>query len=387
MNIEIHGVYFRNLGARLMLETVLTKLGDRRTDLQPAVSPSEGGFDLRATLVSRSVLPRVEHGGRRSGLGVGFARGVSRSWSRLLDPDALTDVDECAALLDISGFRLSDQWGAAKAEAFADLVETYAQRDAPVLLLPQAFGPFQDVRVARAVKRVLKVATLVYARDEGSASHLEAILPAARVDIAPDITLFHPRKRVSPSSAGTTVTIVPNGRMADRDGHAWTRDGFIRALSSSVQWALDQGFEPQILLHTAEPGDRRIAEQVAARASHPPPIVAPSTPVEAQTILAQSHLVVGARFHALAGALGMGTPAFGLGWSHKYEHLFRDFQVPEMLLPDDASEDVVRATLNELSPPDVAQDLRGRLARALAGMRESNEAMWTQTLAHLPRPG
>ena len=386
MNIEIHGVGFRNLGARLMLETVLGKLEHERSDIRPSVFLSEGDFDPRASLVSRTVLGDLR-GKVLSELGGRFARSVTQSWSRATTSYGPNSAEACAALIDISGFLLSDQWGPVKAEAFADLVETYAQRDAPVLLLPQSFGPFGDARVARAVKRVLRAATVIFARDELSASHLEGILPAARIYIAPDITLFHPPKHDPPSNGGTTVTIVPNGRIADRAGHGWTLDGFLRTLEVSVQWTLEQGFQPQVLLHTSELKDRRLAEQLARRTTHPPQVIAPSTPLEAKTLLADSRLVVGARYHALAGAMSRGTPAIGLGWSHKYEHLFRDFQVPGLLLPDDASEDVVWGALDELSSPDAVQDLQGRLARPLSGMRELNEAMWAQALGYLPQPG
>jgi hypothetical protein len=46
-------------------------------------------------------------------------------------------------------------------------------------------------------------------------------------------------------------------------------------------------------------------------------------------IISGSQFLVGSRFHALAGALSSAVPAIALGWSHKYQEIFSDFNVSD----------------------------------------------------------
>ena len=57
-----------------------------------------------------------------------------------------------SALVDASGFAFGDQWGPGPSRQMGRLFGSYARAGKPVVLLPQAFGPFQEPEVAEAAR-------------------------------------------------------------------------------------------------------------------------------------------------------------------------------------------------------------------------------------------
>lgn len=377
MTIELYGGNVRNFGAELMLRTVVSELTDRCPDVGYSAIPAEGGLDLFAHLGIRSLLPSDGRSGLLRTLPFRTLRMTGGRWRRFLQLYGLADPVDAAALVDLSGFRLSDQWGAGPAEAFAKLTRVYGRGGRPVVLLPQAFGPFQDAAVATATRRALEPATLVFARDSTSAHHLQGLGLEIDVRIAPDVTLFGTGSRSDPPDPATApVTVVPNARLLDRPGHHWSSSAYLDFLLRTIGAAQSRGLRAQVLLHTTEHADFEVAQRLVRSAKSDVEVVRPADAMDAKIRLGASWAVIGSRFHAVAGALSASRPAMAVGWSHKYVGLLEDFGVPEFLVEPDSSWADVDDLLEELLSSGSNTRISASLTQRRDGMRPANEAMW-----------
>lgn len=68
-----------------------------------------------------------------------------------------------------------------------------------------------------------------------------------------------------------------------------------------------------------------------------------NNPRRLKRLIGTSYALIGPRFHAIVNSLSQGIPTMGMGWSHKYVHLFQDYACEDLLhnLADD--EDAFRA--------------------------------------------
>src|SRR5690606_3971596 len=99
-----------------------------------AVPVEFGSFGERA----RQEFPTIVriHGWRR----IAFRHAVPQSLRTKL---GLERAEDAAGVLDASGFAFSDQWGPEVAQWLVQELNSKKNRRQKLVLLPQAFGPFQ----------------------------------------------------------------------------------------------------------------------------------------------------------------------------------------------------------------------------------------------------
>lgn len=383
--LELRGLGFLNRGAELMLLAILARFAARSPALRFALAPRpEAPFEARARL---GLLQKFElrfRGLPLHGLGRGIPPLLRTRYGLVLD-------GEVGAVLDGSGFAYSDQWGVLgrrRCEELAYLAKRCARRGAPLILLPQAFGPFRERATVRAMGAVLAQKPLVFARDRASEAALLALGgDPDRILRAPDFTNLLPAADLG--AEGSVVSngffMVPNARLVDR-GQAGARDAYLSLLTRFAEGARRQGLAPFFLLHEGE-GDRALAEAVNARLAAPLAVVTALDPRELKAHLGGACGGLADRYHALVGALSQGVPAYAVGWSHKYGALFEDYAWPEGLLPCDLPPEGVETCLAALGDPNRRGALSARLAAAAAAQRAASEAMWTRVEAELAKAG
>jgi colanic acid/amylovoran biosynthesis protein len=268
------------------------------------------------------------------------------------------------------------------------LARYYKSRGKPVVLLPQAFGPFERQDTREAFTGMLQSADLVYARDRRSYDYAAALTPyPERLFLAPDITLANGGQAAHPlPPRGGYACLVPNERMMDQGKERWG-DTYEAALLQIAQAMLARGIPLRVLVHTSSPGDLRMARHLAEQAASPSvQVVCEPDPLTLKGIIGGSLLLVGSRYHSLVSAFSTGVPSMCLGWSHKYDTLFEEFGCGDLVISPEQSSAQILERVGRLAEPEANAAHRRRILRHLREMRVPNEAMWERVVPVLSRP-
>ncbi len=308
-------------------------------------------------------------------LGTNPANWLPRSISRWR---GFARTDRTAAILDNSGFQYGDPWAELVPQMEGRLQEyTEAHRQgAKVILVPQAFGPFQLPATREYMRRLFEVSDLLFARDRFSHQHLQhAGCPEEKIAVAPDFSvLVEGQPPTDNVDWSRRVGIVPNMRMTDRTPPAIAHH-YHAFLVDCITQVRARGFEPLIIVH--EKHDLEFVQSLRTAAGFPVEMV-DASPVESKGILGACHAVIGSRFHSLIGSLSQAVPTLGTVWTHKYQALFEEYEVSECLLHDLSSPEAVEKKMALLFDEASRRDLITRLERNAARHKERVRAMWTQ---------
>jgi polysaccharide pyruvyl transferase WcaK-like protein len=388
MIIEIHGAGFQNKGAELMLRTVVAELKRRLPHFVPAIDPTYGTYELRSGLALRQIVPTRSHVGTP-----GFSKRFLRQrlfaelrMARLLQPVVgapldmygCVDLSSLQGLIDIAGFAYTDQWGPRPTQDAAALTRYYKHHKRPVILLPQAFGPFERPETRTAFAEVLENADLVFARDKQSwdyavalASHPERVLQA------PDITFFHPGGAVQQvASPAHYACLVPNIRLLEQGKNEWEHkyEAYFARIANELT---NLNIRVRILVHDSAGDDLRLAQHIAGKAvSAGVDIVYEQDPLVLRRIIGEGLMLIGSRYHSLVSAFASEVPSISIGWSHKYKMLFKDFGCERFVITHECPLKTALGYVHELADPAVNAACREAIAIKLEEMRVVNEAMW-----------
>ena len=377
MIIQVTGADTINKGGELMLRAVVAQMGG---DHEIAVRPGIGSFLERGRIGTYQYVENP-----------GVPRAVVSAVDRALPAQVRTKIREryglifesdVQAVLDASGFAYSDSFALARSKNAADHLERAARVGKKVVLLPQAFGPFTSKEHRREFERIMRVASLIFARDQVSEAHLAEIgAPAERVVRAPDFTCLlssAPAQR-TPSR---TALIVPSAKMLTH-AEGPVRDAYLPYVVEAARSLLAAGLDVKVLVH--EINDLEIARRTADAIGRSPEVIEGLDALQLKTIIGTAHVVVASRFHALVGSLSQAVPSLGVGWSHKYAELFGDYGQANYL----------RSPVDGVPPGEILGDLlqpseHERVSRHLAACSETQraetKAMWAAVYSTLGLP-
>jgi len=321
--IEIHGAGFKNKGAELMLDAICQAVYEQE-GFKLALHWGEGRYEDRA---SRCLFNKVSV--RR----LNRVQNYLNKWVPQRAKEALGIVfeNEIDVVFDAAGFAYSDQWGPEAAKHMAEWANSKEGKKKKFILLPQAFGPFENVELKRYAKAYFSKASLIYARDETSLKYLKDLLGVNdKVKMAPDFTCLLKADDVERPTSGDYACIVPNCRMLDMlDGG---NDDDYYKLLLSVGGALQKRGVKVVLVNHEGDEDLAIVRRLEIDLGESVVVVSGKNGKYLKGVFKNAKLVVGSRFHALISTLIQGVPAIGMGWSHKYERLFSDFGCSDYLV-------------------------------------------------------
>ncbi len=349
MVVEIRGVGSHNKGSEMMLLAILQELKSEKVKftVAPQKDICEYGFYSKLGLYPKlwCTYKKIQLGRLGRYLPV-----------KIRNLYGLVTEEEVNLILDASGFAYSSQWGEQPTANLAVSASRWKLAGKTLVLLPQAFGPFNTEKIKRYMKIIIENSSLIYARDEFSCTALKNIKEDKKIKMCPDFTVL--LQGVKPPYVDAwkhKVCIVPNQRMIDKSEQSPNYERFLVKVIKTCQ---SKNITPFFLIFGGKE-DKNLASRINSLLENKVEIIDEENVFHIKGIIENSLLLVGSRYHSLATGLYSGIPTFGTGWSHKYQYLFKEFDFEEGLINIDTPETQIHRIfslgLNETSRADLRQ--------------------------------
>jgi len=377
MMIDIRGFNPQNLGSCLMLLAVQSRL--RKAFPEATLSVRLASDDLPLSVRHRM---RFQLHGRWPvqwrGLPVGWLGNALPS--PLRQALWITPEQDCAAVVDISGFAYGDFWGPEKLQRRLGRALTMWHRQRQkLILLPQAFGPFTNGQLASGMRDVLNQADLVFPRDRVSTGYLSDLGVASdKLEQFPDFTHEVPgRRRGSYPAPKSYFCLIPNAKITvgRTAGEIERYERFFVDAASRLRSVL--GVEP-VVLRFGGHEDEKLVELLSSRIVPAPRCFTVADPRFAKGLIGSSVAVVSSRFHAVVSALGSSVPCLAVGWSHKYGEAMSEFDCARYSLS--LKDPNMYDALDEFVGDVLSGGLHARLRAAAARQSTATDRMWDKVI-------
>lgn len=367
LTIEIHGTGVHNRGSELMTVAIADRLRATFGPLRLVVPTVY--FTRPEDRARYGLYTTWEFGRRPSSLKRLLYEYGPRALARRARMISPGEVD---LVLDASGFAYSDQWGATPVDWMLAKMFRPERRHQPLILLPQALGPFTNRDLAGRCRHLFGRAEMVFARDARSFDAVQGLGSGTEVHVCPDFTIgLQPEPDRSIALPHRFVAIVPNVRMLDKTGRA--RE-YLRFLEYAVRRIRALGWQPIVVIHD-ESADVAVIDRLDVGPGSLQ-VVRHADPRVLKWVLGRAHAVLASRYHALIAALSQGVPSVGVGWSHKYPELFANFGCADHYLSDVSDLTALDRSLERLADPGAHGALRETLVESRGPMLARVEAMW-----------
>lgn len=379
MIVEIRGVNFNNKGAELMLHAVVQKLQEWDKENIVAIRPKIGKYSQRSKVGLYQLLYTDKKIPFINSIIDSIVNIAPYSLRNSLGLLTYSDID---AVLDASGFNYSDQWGLQKTVVMAELAKRCKKQGKKVILLPQAFGPFENVQIRKAFLDVLNNADLVFPRDKISYQYLMNLATNQSViKIAPDFTnLIKGSIPEYFKISDKRACVIPNTRMLDKTSED-VKSKYFEFLATCIDYLKDIQLKPFILIH--ETSDDSFISELNSKLGETVEFIVENDPLYIKGILGKCHVVVSSRFHGLVSALSQGVPCLATGWSHKYQMLMEDYNCAECLVSPLDSKDEIIHKLKLVTDEATRSVIVKNLNEAGSKQRQLASDMWSEVYAIL----
>ncbi len=317
MVIELKGVNNKNKGAYLMLESIKNQLKDNDLCIEQDIeidykSISQMGLFQKINLKSRLIPYNF------------LFHKLSYSIKKKYGIFTNKDID---LIIDASGFAYADFWGSKVVEyKLGDFINDKYKKDTKLILLPQAFGPFNDIHLKNTFQKIVEKATLIFARDIKSYNYLiDAYGVRDNIKLFPDFTNILDVGEAIKYSEGN-ICIIPNSKMLvggenDKKNYYDFLIKIIEKFNKNVYFLIHEGID-----------DIKIANEVNELLETKIPIVIEDSPIVIKRRIKSSKFVVTSRYHGLISALSQGIPCLTTSWSHKYLMVLEDYNLKDCLI-------------------------------------------------------
>lgn len=378
MYIEIRKVEFINKGAELMLLAILDQMRERYQDAVFTSATTHAGGQLPFDrVVGCGMYPKFSHRLLGRDLGGDLLGLIPR---RFRERYGLIVESEVDVVIDASGYSYGDPFSPRRVTELARAAARWKRQGKKLILLPQAFGPFSRRETRRAMRRVVDLADLVFARERRSMEYLVE-LAGERENIAvyPDFTIlvdgelpaaFDPDRH--------RVALIPNSQMLAKTSTEES-DRYIPFMETVLDRLVQKCAAPFILIHESD-RDRELADRIRVR--HPTtPVLQVDSARSIKGVIGACRATIGSRFHGLVSALAQGVPSLATGWSHKYGELFQEYGCPEQVLSLQISDQALKAAIDRLIDEKTYDERTRVLIGKSREMRPLVQSMWDRIFA------
>ncbi|MBE9585858.1 polysaccharide pyruvyl transferase family protein [Mucilaginibacter sp. JRF] len=367
MTIELRGVEFVNKGAELMLRAILDQLRTRYPSV--VIIMQTGSKTPKEKLKASNIGIKFssEQSNRKGAMIPGFIR---RMFGYYLEKEV--DV-----VIDASGFAFGDQWGAQYAERrLGAQISKWNADGKKVILLAQAFGPFEDAELKVVMAKIVDKASLIFAREEESYKHITGVKNSPIIKRSPDFTnLIKGKVPATFDKQAHEVAIIPNYKMVESKASA--QGDYIEFLKHAIATTRNLNLKPYFLIHEGK-RDEEFAHQVNKMLDVPLAVIKEDDPLVIKGIISTAKFIICSRFHGVVSALSQGVPCVTTSWSHKYAMLVAEYDFTEGLINDLNDYTTVDALIQKLAVPANRDEVSARLLERGKEHKINSAKMWEQ---------
>ncbi|MCH8566876.1 MAG: polysaccharide pyruvyl transferase family protein [Balneolales bacterium] len=396
----IVGGNFTNKGAEAMLKTVRFKLLQTYPEAQIYAICHEEEASIAAsqgmTPLYYDKSPIVEFTGKVRGKIEKITGLPGKPYADITPADKLNTIKGLKAAIDVSGFAYGDKRGYQQPLETLKVIDFCRKNGAKYFFMPQAWGGFDDPKVAANCIKMLNASDAFFARDEVSRSYLAKLLGKAEDEITllTDIAFHFP------------VPELDGKKLLEDNGFANPEEKQLLGISPNMRifetWPEKGGDNPYVKLFIKVIASLRDKYHVVLIPNEIRPMGSgvkddsflcgliynelPSqkgitlikeyrTAEEIKAIIRETDLLIASRFHSLIFGLSLGIPSLAISWSHKYRELFLLFGMQRFVVEDhDMSADGVLSLFSELESNK--DDLSAMIKAKLPEIKQKSEIVF-----------
>ena len=374
MNIVLSGVETTNKGAELMLYAILQEIERRFPHATVFLSKDRicQGTEYIQTKLDFRELPyaKLENTLHLNALIWRF----HLPYRLMPHMMAINKIDY---FIDGSGFKYSDQFNFTRSAVTSLGMQllAYRKKKAKIVFLPQAFGPFEKKETKNAISVLNTYASVLMPRETVSYRYIEqsGVVDMDKVRIFPDFTsLVKGEFPERYSHLKNSVCIIPNQQMFSKG--VTSKNKYLELLSRIIEHVKKAGHNIFLLNHEGI-RDEKLCMELKAKLSHPIEVITGLNALEVKGLIASSYLVISSRFHGVASALNSCVPSLATSWSHKYEELFKDYNLDGCILSLDDTERTLK-TVDDFLQEAKNKEIRDALSLQIPRIEEATREMW-----------
>lgn len=342
MYIKIVGGTFSNAGDHLMLVAAVKAL--RAMHPTPDIVSSILG---ETTYSDRAVLGLYQTVLRPRRLCFARVVGVPilRRYGHLF---GIVPDDRITAILDMSGYAYADRWGLdILRERLRDYKAARTQGK-KIILLPQAFGPFESSISRKLVASLMECVDVAYARDRFSLAQLrDAVGDCEKIRLAPEFTQVLTQDQLPERTTELkgAVALVPNIQVI-RQSRGISFDSYLAFWKRVAVGIRALGYKP-VLIQFSRDLDTEIID--AIQVQNPGiSLIRSRDPLTLRAVLGACRAAVCSRYHALVSAYSQGVPAITTSWSHKYSEFAKEYEMGDCVVAVNTSENNLYQALDNI---------------------------------------
>lgn len=373
MLIEIKGVQFVNKGAELMLHAIIEKIKVLWPDAQYCLVPdSNSPYLSRAKVGAFQKLNFRKNVVDLNGIFYLLPKLIRNYFKNKWGIVTEADVD---MILDASGFKYGDQWSTTILKQVGIEASRFNRKNKHYVFMPQALGPFSSSNNQKAAKKAFEAASIVFAREKESLNFAISCTSNGNIIQAPDFTnLLLPESITISSELKGGVAIIPNSKMlGSKNSNLEWKKNYIKIILYIINTAIDRG-EYVFLLNHEGIEDKAICQQINSLLAQPLKIIEPDSSLEVKAIITHSKAIFCSRYHGCVSALSNGVPCIATSWSHKYEQLFLEYEVSQLLIPATIDKQSANNLINYVI--DEREKIKNILLPNISKFKQNSKNMW-----------
>lgn len=375
--ITLNGIETNNKGAELMLYAILQEIERKFPDAiiylplgayQKNLSYIKSALNIRNipfVSIRRFIIKSKIYG---------VLKLLGMEPSFIMANNFIKEVDY---FLDASGFAISDQWNPTRStiKSWKVLAKKYGKGNSKMIFLPQAFGPIKKKETKKIINLLNEYSDLIIARERESEKILiNANVNKTKIRRYPDFTnLVKGVINEKFIHLNNGICIIPNSRMFEKG--AISKDNYIKIIKFIIDTVKEFNHPVYILNHEG-PSDEKLAYEIASL--YPDVVVVTGlNALEVKGVISTSYVCISSRFHGVVSALNSCVPCLATSWSHKYEELYKDYDLKDLMLKINDFTAMKNQLLN-ICNPEINLKIRNYLKIKNDDFLQLTKKMWEE---------